>query len=238
MRARPTQGLLRLLDRYAAGPDVGDAVRAAAGVTKAHRDVGLERLPAGDTAELLLLTAAVRDAGLAPRVELIVPVDVLGPSAAETAVDRALEGGLGVALEGLPGPVTALAVRFPAARVVVPAAEPGAEERCRLLASAAVRLVQGRGTPAARAFVRCLNVLMSGDGRPAVAATDPRLVAIAGERAAWNDRPPESWEHVMPYGVRTDEQQRLTAAGYRVRVTVPWGPGAAAAPLRRLAGRP
>jgi hypothetical protein len=38
--------------------------------------------------------------------------------------------------------------------------------------------------------------------------------------------------------VHTAEQQRLTAAGYRVRVAVPWGPAAAAAPLRRLAGRP
>jgi proline dehydrogenase len=62
-------------------------------------------------------------------------------------------------------------------------------------------------------------------------------VAIAGERAAWNDRPPESWEYVMPHGVRTSEQQRLTAAGYRVRVAVPWGPAAATAPLRLLVGR-
>jgi proline dehydrogenase len=40
----------------------------------------------------------------------------------------------------------------------------------------------------------------------------------------------------MPYGVRTAEQQRLVAAGDRVRVAVPSGPGATGLVLRRLAG--
>jgi proline dehydrogenase len=68
-----------------------------------------------------------------------------------------------------------------------------------------------------------------------VATTDPRLIAIAGERAAWNDRPPESWEHVMPYGVRTDEQQRLVAAGSGVRVSLPSGAGALGHLAQRVA---
>jgi proline dehydrogenase len=237
VRVRPIPGLLRRLDRYAAGPGVADAVRAAAGVVGAGRDVALERLPAGEPADLLLLAGRLRDDGLAARSELTLHVDLLGP-AAETVVRQLAETGVAVALEGADEPVDELAARCPQARVVVPAAEPGAEERCRLLADGAVRLVEGRGTAADLAFVRCLNVLMSGGGRPAVAATDPRLIAIAGERAAWNDRPPESWEHLMPYGVRTDHQRRLTAAGYRVRVAVPWGPAAAAAPLRLLRGRP
>ena len=70
---------------------------------------------------------------------------------------------------------------------------------------------------------------MAGDGHPEIAAADRRLIAIAGERAAWNGRTPDSWEHVMPYGVRTDEQHRLVAGGYTVRVAVPSGGGAAAA---------
>jgi proline dehydrogenase len=78
---------------------------------------------------------------------------------------------------------------------------------------------------------------MSGPGRPAVATTDRRLIAIAGERAAWFDRSADSWEHVMPLGARTDEQRRLVAAGYRVRVSVPWGPAAPATALRQLGGR-
>jgi proline dehydrogenase len=61
---------------------------------------------------------------------------------------------------------------------------------------------------------------MAAGGTLAVATTDPRLVAVTGERAAWNDRTPDSWEHVMPYGVRTDQQRRLVAAGYAVRVSI------------------
>ena len=61
---------------------------------------------------------------------------------------------------------------------------------------------------------------------PETATADPRLVAITGERAAWNDRTPDSWEHVMPYGVRIHDQRRLLAAGYRVRVAVRTGRGA------------
>ena len=238
MRASLLPGLPRLVDRYAAQADVAGAARVAAAVVAGGSDVALERLPAGDPAELLLLAARLRDDGLAARAELTVPVDALGPVAAESVAGQAQEYGLGVALEGSVAVVDALAARLPAARVVVPAGEPGAEERCRLLGDGPVRLVQGRGAAVDLAFVRCLNVLMSRDGRPAVAATDPRLVAIAGERAAWYDRPPDSWEHVMPYGVRTDDQRRLLAAGHRVRVAVPWGPGAATAALRRLAGRP
>jgi proline dehydrogenase len=78
---------------------------------------------------------------------------------------------------------------------------------------------------------------MAGDGHPEIAASDKRLIAITGERAAWNGRTPDSWEHVMPYGVLTDEQHRLVAGGYVVRVAVPSGSGAAGVLLRTLGGR-
>ena len=100
-----------------------------------------------------------------------------------------------------------------------------------------MRLAEGRGSAAELAFVRCLKVLMAADGRPGIAASDRRLIAIAGERAAWNGRTPDSWEYVMPYGVLTDEQHRLVAGGYTVRVVVPSGAGAAALVARRLGGR-
>jgi proline dehydrogenase len=146
-----------------------------------------------------------------------------------------MDAGLSVCLTGSAEAVDGLGL--PGARVAVPAGEPGAEDRCRRLADRPVRLEQGRGAAEDLAFVRCLNVLMAGGGALAVAAADPRLVAVAGERAAWYARPPESWEHVMPYGVRPTEQQRLVAAGEAVRVVVPSGPGAVAAFVRRLAGR-
>jgi proline dehydrogenase len=82
---------------------------------------------------------------------------------------------------------------------------------------------------------------MSGAGRPGVCTSDPRLVAIAGERAAWNERDPDSWEYVMPWQVRSEQQRRLVAGGYRVRVVLRSGrvvppPTPTTAP-RRPAGR-
>ena len=236
MPARALPGLGRALGRFTAGPSAADAVRVTGELTAAGHEVALAHFPPGATGALTLLVAKLGREGLSGRCEVAVPVDDLGPAAGTLAAALS-EAGVGVALEGAAEPVDALAGRLPDARVVVPAAEPGAEERCRRLATGRVRLVAGRRADAELAFVRCLNVLMWGSGRPAVAATDRRLLAIAGERAAWYDRSADSWEHVMPLGVRTDEQQRLVAAGYRVRVTVPWGPAAPAAVLRQLAGR-
>ena len=243
MRARPLTGPLRLLDRFlagplerfTAGPDDDDALRVAATVSATGRLVALERAPVADPRQLGRVAGRLAEIGLAGRVELAVAADALGV-AAEPTVRELLDRGVGVALTGSAAAVDDLAARRPGARVVVRSDEDGAEERCRSLADGSVRLVDC-GPRSELAFVRCLNVLMAGSGHPAVATTDPRLLAITGERAAWNERPSDSWEHVMPYGVRTDEQQRLTAAGSRVRVVVPWGPGAPAAALRRVAGR-
>ena len=217
-----------------------DAARVAAEVVASGRLVALEHRAAGpddDAATALgALTGLVHAAGLTASCELTVPVDRVGATAARRLAGAAGEAGLPVVLAGPAGAVDPLLAALPGAGVVVPARAPGAEDRCRALAAGRVRLLDGRGAAAALAFVRCLNVLMSGSGTPGVATIDPRLVAIAGERAAWNERTPESWEHVMPYGVRTDEQQRLAAAGYRVRVTVAAGAATPGRLVRLLGG--
>lgn len=87
-------------------------------------------------------------------------------------------------------------------------------------------------------YVRCLNVLMAGKGRPMVATHDPRLIAIAGERAARYGRMPESWEYQMLYGTRPTEQKRLVELGHTVRVYVPFGQEWYGYLMRRLAERP
>lgn len=151
--------------------------------------------------------------------ELTVPVDRLGAGAARSLGSLARDAGLSVALSGSAPDVDA--ADRPGARIVVPADEPGAEDRCRLLAGRRVRLVaRHRRGSVALSFVRCLNVLMAGEGHPGIAVSDPRLIAIAGERAAWNGRPSDSWELVMPYGVLVSEQRRLVAGGSAVRLTV------------------
>jgi proline dehydrogenase len=89
-----------------------------------------------------------------------------------------------------------------------------------------------------RSYVRCLNVLMAGEGYPMLATHDPRLIAIGCERAKWYDRPQESFEFQLLYGIRPDEQRRLVADGYTVRVYVPYGTEWYGYLMRRLAERP
>ena len=202
-------------------------MRVAGELVADGRRVALEHVPApGDDAarEFGVLIGEIHAAGLAADCELTLSADQLGLAATAAGV------GLAVVVAGRAEPP-------PGAGVVVPAGDPDSEARCRARSGGRVRLTEGRGAAADLAFVRGLNVLMAGDGHPEIAASDRRLIAIAGERAAWNGRSPDSWEHVMPYGVLTDEQHRLVAGGYTVRVAVPSGAGAAALVVRRLGGR-
>lgn len=89
-----------------------------------------------------------------------------------------------------------------------------------------------------RSYVRCLSILMAGEGYPMVATHDPRLVAIAEDRARWFDRSPDSFEFQMLYGIRPAEQRRLAGTGYTVRVYVPYGTQWYGYLMRRLAERP
>jgi proline dehydrogenase len=86
--------------------------------------------------------------------------------------------------------------------------------------------------------VRCLNILMSGEGYPMVATHDPRLIAIAEDRARWFDRSAEEYEFQLLYGVRPEEQARLAAGGNVVRVYLPYGDQWYGYVMRRLAESP
>jgi proline dehydrogenase len=89
-----------------------------------------------------------------------------------------------------------------------------------------------------RAFVRCLRILMEGDGYPMVASHDPRMVEIAGALAERTGRDASTFEYQMLYGIRPDEQLRLVAQGSTVRVYVPYGQEWYGYLMRRLAERP
>ncbi len=88
------------------------------------------------------------------------------------------------------------------------------------------------------AFVRCLRVLMHGDGFPMVATHDPRLLRIAAALAQQAGRGKQRYEFQMLYGIRPDEQRRLVRDGATVRVYVPYGEEWYAYFMRRLAERP
>ena len=213
-------------------------LRAAADLVGGGHLVALRHRPAdAPESELRALLGGVHAAGLAAHCDLVVPVDRLGADVARAVAGAAAELQVGVVLDGAAESVDRLRAAFPNAAVVVRARGPAAEQRCRDLAGHRIELAGGRGAAAALTFVRCLTVLMSAPGYLGVGTADPRLLAIAGERAAWNERTPDSWEHVMPYGIRVDDQRRLVAAGHRVRVRVSSGAGAGAGAARLLAER-
>ena len=89
-----------------------------------------------------------------------------------------------------------------------------------------------------RSYVRCLKVLLAGEGYPMIATHDPRMVAIASSLASRYGRAQGSYEYQMLYGIRPDEQRRLSSSGERVRVYIPYGTEWYGYLMRRLAERP
>jgi proline dehydrogenase len=140
---------------------------------------------------------------------------------------------------------------FPSTGAVLQAYLRRTEADCRDLATAGsrVRLCKGAySEPESvaytsreevdRSFVRCLKVLVQGEGYPMIATHDPRLIEIAGALAIRHDREPGTYEYQMLYGVRPEEQLRLAAQGDVVRVYVPYGDEWYGYLVRRLAERP
>jgi proline dehydrogenase len=89
-----------------------------------------------------------------------------------------------------------------------------------------------------RSFVRCLKVLMAGQGYPMVASHDPRLVEIAGALAHKQDRAADTFEYQMLYGIRPEEQKRIADRGDQMRVYIPYGQEWYGYLVRRMAERP
>jgi len=89
-----------------------------------------------------------------------------------------------------------------------------------------------------KSYVRCLKVLMAGQGYPMVATHDPRMIAIAGSLASRYGRAKGSYEFQMLYGIRPEEQKRLAVSGETVCVYVPYGAQWYGYLMRRLAERP
>jgi proline dehydrogenase len=137
---------------------------------------------------------------------------------------------------------------FPETGAVVQAYLHRTEDDCRALAGqgSRVRLCKGAykeppsvafQTPAEvdASYVRCLEVLLGGDGYPMVATHDPALIERTLELAAGRTG---DLEFQLLYGIRPLEQERLAAAGHTVRVYVPYGDQWYGYLMRRLAERP
>ena len=89
-----------------------------------------------------------------------------------------------------------------------------------------------------KSYVRCLKILLAGQGYPMIATHDPRMVEIAGSLASRYGRAKGSYEFQMLFGIRPEEQKRLAADGETVRVYIPYGTEWYGYLMRRLAERP
>jgi proline dehydrogenase len=149
------------------------------------------------------------------------------------------------------GILSDLRVDFPSTGAVLQAYLRRTEQDCRDLSGAGsrVRLCKGAykepetvayqdKSEVDRSYVRCLRILMAGDGYPMVASHDPCLVAIAADLADSLGRTPDTYEHQMLYGVRPQAQREIAAAGKTLRVYVPYGDQWYGYFMRRLAERP
>jgi proline dehydrogenase len=142
-----------------------------------------------------------------------------------------------------------LRVDFPETAGVLQAYLHRTESDCRDLSYGGSRIRLCKGAykePASVAFqrksdvdlsyVRCMRILLAGDGYPMFATHDPTLVAIAEDRAKAHGK--KGFEFQMLYGIRPDEQRRLAAAGHIMRVYIPYGAEWYGYLMRRLAERP
>ncbi len=87
-------------------------------------------------------------------------------------------------------------------------------------------------------YLRCLQVLMEGQGYPMVASHDPKMIAAAQQLATASSRTAADFEFQMLYGIRDDEQRRLVNDGNHLRVYTPYGDQWYGYFMRRLAERP
>jgi len=209
----------------------------------------------------------LREAGLTPAAEVSVKLSALGQRFDEqTAYEHAraicaaaADAGTTVTLDAEDHTTTdstletlaKLRADFPSTGAVLQAYLRRTEADCRELATRGSRVRLCKGAYAEpesvayqsaldvdKAYVRCLNILMSGEGYPMVATHDPRLIAIAEDRARWFDRAADEYEFQMLFGCRPEEQARLAAGGQVVRVYVPYGDEWYGYLMRRLAERP
>jgi proline dehydrogenase len=125
------------------------------------------------------------------------------------------------------------------------------EDDCRDLAEAGSRVRLCKGAYAEpetvafqdrqeidKSYVRCMKILMAGNGFPMLATHDPTLIEIGLRLAADHGRGPGEFEFQMLYGIRPAEQQRLAKLGHSVRTYVPYGTDWYGYLVRRLAERP
>ncbi len=147
--------------------------------------------------------------------------------------------------------VAELRREFPTVATVLQAYLHRTESDCRALAGSGSRIRLCKGAyrePAEVAFqgkeavdasyLRCLRILMEGQGYPMVASHDPKMIAAALAYTTETGRGADDFEVQMLYGIRDAEQTRLVGEGVHVRTYLPFGNDWYGYFMRRLAERP
>ncbi len=205
------------------------------------------------TEEYRSLVDAVAASGLAQVIEVTVFTDALGllPGAGPLVAHGRLSdlaahaSRRGVALMVGTGPVDEAEATLAMVDdlhaeglevgITLPAALRRTEADCVRLADRRVRLIKGarKGDPALaygqpyeidKAFVRCAKALLRGTGDASFSTHDARLIEILETLVARGGRTRHSYEFALFMGRQEGTQERLLAAGERVRVYVPYGP--------------
>lgn len=88
------------------------------------------------------------------------------------------------------------------------------------------------------AFVRLMQYLLVNGNYPAIATHDPAMIERTRTFAVEQNIASDRFEFQMLYGIRRDLQAALLAAGYRVRVYIPFGCEWFPYFMRRLGERP
>jgi proline dehydrogenase len=269
----------RVVDRFVAGEQTSEGVRAVRELTDAGLRVTLDRL-GEDTLDkaqadatrdgYLELFAELAEAGLAEGNEASLKLSALGQALPGDGEKIALENARTVAraaqrvgmtmtldmedhttIDSTLGILRELREDFPWVGAVLQSCLFRTEQDCRDLAGegSRIRLVKGAykepdtvaytlKSDVDKAYVRCLRILMQGQGYPAVATHDLRMIRIAESIAAETGRTHDSYEFQMLYGIRSTEQRRLAESGATMRVYVPYGDDWYGYFMRRLAERP
>ncbi|HJQ45425.1 MAG TPA: proline dehydrogenase [Amycolatopsis sp.] len=245
-RLRTSPGTRSIVERFVAGETVADAATAAGRLVDDGLSVTFDYLGERTRAErqaeqavwtYLELLDRLHDEGLSMRAEISLNLPAIGLRLDDgLALDNAWrictaaeKSGATVTLDVADySVVEELRRTWPWVGAVLRADEERAGAEGALLAGpdSRVRLSRGRTRPDPAVdlnFVRCANILLAGGGYPMFATHDPRLTAVLGECVRAHGRRQGSYEYQMSYGVRSDEQRRLAAAGETVRVRVPFG---------------
>ncbi len=242
-----------LVRRSVPGPEIADAVAAAAEVRLTNRWASLLHLggpPFGsaDVATTIetyaAALAALSTAGLAEgrRADVTVaPLDLGialpgGPALATEATRRiaeaAADAGTGLTLGPPPRPDTAASLALaaevarvhPQVRVGLRTDLARSEGDCAALCSAGIGVAVAAGdADTHRRFIRCVRILADAPTTSVFAVHDPRLVAMVTSIVRRRGLDPARFEFAMPYGARAELQRRIADRGHQVRVVIPWG---------------